>query len=133
SPWDLYILIASNHPRAAYTQELGKRRVRQMAGPCWMYRVDWETPERGGHMRSPHGVEMPFVFNNVKTAGPLISKMPEAYAMEDKMSATWVNFARTGNPNNAKIPNWPVYSVGKRETMTFNNECKVVNDPQQRA
>ena len=133
TPWDLYILIASNHPRAAYTQELGKRKVLQASGPCWEYRVDWETPERGGHMRSPHGVELPFVFNNVKTAGALISKMPEAYAMEDKMSATWVAFARTGNPNNPKIPNWPVYSVANRETMIFNNEIRLVNDPQHTA
>jgi para-nitrobenzyl esterase len=133
TPWDLYILIASNHPRAAYTQELGKRKVLQAAAPCWVYRVDWETPERGGHMRSPHGVEIPFVFNNVKTAGPLISKMPEAYALEEKMSAAWTAFARTGNPNNPKIPNWPVYSVAKRETILFNNECRLVNDPQHAA
>jgi para-nitrobenzyl esterase len=133
TPWDLYILIASNHPRAAYTQELGKRKVLQAAAPCWMYRVDWETPERGGHMRSPHGVELPFVFNNVNTAGLLISKMPEAYAIEEKMSRTWATFARTGNPNNPKIANWPVYSVEKRETMVFNNECRMVNDPQRAA
>jgi len=84
-------------------------------------------------MRSPHGVELPFVFNNVKTSGPLISKMPEAYAMEDKISATWVRFARAGNPNNAKIPAWPVYSVAKRETMLFNDRCQVMNDPQHAA
>jgi len=133
TPWDLYILIASNHPRAVNTQELGKRKVLQAAAPCWMYRVDWETPENGGHMRSPHGVELPFVFNNVKTAGALISKMPTAYALEDKMSTTWVAFARTGNPNNPKIPKWPVYSVEKRETMVFNDKCEVVNDPQKAA
>lgn len=133
TPWDLYILIASNHPRGANTQELGKRKVLQGGAPCWMYRVDWETPERGGHMRSPHGVEIPFVFNNVKTAGALISKMPEAYALEDKMSTTWATFARAGNPNNSKIPNWPAYSVEKRETMVFNNEIKLMNDPQKPA
>jgi para-nitrobenzyl esterase len=133
TPWDLYILIASNHPRGANTQELGKRKVLQASAPCWMYRVDWETPERGGHMKSFHGVELPFTFNNVKTAGPLISKMPQAYALEEKMSSTWTAFARTGNPNNPKIPNWPVYSAGKRETMIFNDEIRVENDPQRAA
>jgi para-nitrobenzyl esterase len=38
-------------------------------------------------------------------------------------------FARSGSPNNAKIPDWPSYSHAKRETMLFNNECRVVNDP----
>jgi len=133
SPWDTYILIASNHPRGVYTEELGKRKVKQATAPAWMYRVDWETPEGGGHMHSPHGVELPFVFDNVKVSDALVSKMPEAYAMEDRMSTTWVTFARAGNPNNSKIPDWPTYSLPKRETMIFNNECRVVNDPQRKA
>ncbi len=29
-------------------------------------------------MRSPHTVEIPFVFNNIRIAGPLISKMEKA-------------------------------------------------------
>jgi para-nitrobenzyl esterase len=130
SPWDLYILIASNHPRGAYAQELAKRKALQAAAPVWIYRFDWETPERGGHRRSPHGVEIPFAFNNIKTAGPLISKMPEAYALEERVSSAWTAFARSGNPNNTRIPSWPAYSVAKRETMLFNNECRVENDPQ---
>ena len=133
TPWDLYILIASNHPRGANTQELGKRKVLQAGAPAWLYRVDWETPERGGHMRSPHTIEIPFAFNNIKTAGSLISKMPEAYALEDKVSSTWVSFARTGNPNNPRIPTWPAYSAAKRETMVFNDQIRVVNDPQNAA
>ena len=53
----------------------------------FFYRFDWETPEGGGHMRSPHTIEIQFVFNNIRIAGPLISKMPEAHALADKMSA----------------------------------------------
>ena len=49
-------------------------------------------------MRSPHTIEIPFVFNNIEIAGPLISKMPEAYALAEKVSASWAAFARTGNP-----------------------------------
>ena len=87
-----------------------------------MYRFDWETPEGGGHMRSPHTIEIPFVFNNIKIAGPLISKMPEAYALAEKVSAAWVAFARTGNPNTPQLPKWPAYSAASRDTMLFNNE-----------
>jgi hypothetical protein len=41
-------------------------------------------------MRSPHLIEIPFVLHNIKItkiAGPLIAKMPEAYALADKVSA----------------------------------------------
>jgi para-nitrobenzyl esterase len=133
SPWDLYILIATDHPRAAYTRELAKRKVVQAGAPAYVYRFDWETPEGGGHMRSPHAVEVPFVFDNIKVAGPLISKMDEAYTLADKVSASWAAFARTGNPNTPKLPNWPAYSIARRDTMLFKNECKVEQDPAQPA
>jgi para-nitrobenzyl esterase len=129
SPWDLWILIATDHPRGAYTRELAKRKAAQNAAPAYVYRYDWETPEGGGHMRSPHTIEIQFVFNNIKIAGPLISKMPTAYALAEKTSAAWVAFARTGNPGVSKLPKWPAYSAGSRETMLFNDECRVEKDP----
>jgi para-nitrobenzyl esterase len=69
------------------------------------------------------------VFNNIKIAGPLISKMPEAYALAEKVSASWVAFARSGNPHTPSLPNWPAYSANTRDTMLFNNQSRVVKDP----
>jgi len=129
TPWDLWILLATDHPRGAYTRELAKRKAAQGGAPAYVYRFDWETPEGGGHMRSPHTVEIPFVFNNIKIAGPLISKMPEAYALSERVSPSWVAFARTGNPNTSKLPKWSAYSAQSRDTMLFNNESPVEGDP----
>ena len=129
SPWDLYILIATDHPRGIYARELAKRKAAQAAAPAYLYRFDWETPEGGGHMRSPHTIEIPFVFHNIAIAGPLISKMPEAHALSEKVSASWVAFARTGDPNTAGVPRWPAYSAGSRNTMLFNNTVRVEQDP----
>jgi len=129
TPWDLWILIATDHPRGTYSRELAKRKAEQRSAPVFAYRYDWETPEGGGHMRSPHTIEIQFVFNNIKIAGPLISKMPEAYTLADKTSSAWVAFARTGNPNTPKLPKWPAYSAAERQTMLFNNECRVESDP----
>ncbi|MEQ1728538.1 MAG: carboxylesterase/lipase family protein [Vicinamibacterales bacterium] len=129
TPWDVWILIATDHPRGTYARETAKRKAVQASAPAFLYRFDWETPEDGGHMRSPHTVEIPFVFQNIKTAGPLISKMPEAYALADKVSAAWVAFARTGSPNVARLPKWPAYSAARRETMLFNDASRVEQDP----
>lgn len=129
SPWDLYILIATDHPRGSYARELAKRKVQQGAAPAYVYRFDFETPEGGGHMRSPHAVEVPFVFNNLSVAGKLISKMPEAQTLADKLGKAWTAFARTGDPNTAGLPKWPAYSVARRDTMLFNVNCKVARDP----
>src|SRR5262245_30181091 len=129
TPWDLWILIATDHPRGTYSREVAKRKADQRSAPVFAYRYDWETPEGGGHMRSPHTIEIQFVFNNIKIAGPLISKMPEAYTLADKTSSAWVAFARTGDPNTPKLPKWPAYSAPSRDTMLFNNECRVEVDP----
>jgi para-nitrobenzyl esterase len=129
SPWDLWILIATDHPRGTYSREVAKRKADQHGAPAFAYRYDWETPEGGGHMRSPHTIEIQFVFNNIKIAGPLISKMPEAYALADKTSSAWVAFARTGDPNTSKLPQWPAYSGASRDTMILNDECRIVRDP----
>src|ERR1700680_1714373 len=129
TPWDLYILIATDHPRGTYSRELAKRKAAQAGAPAFAYRFDWETPEGGGHMWSPHTLSRPFVFNNIKIAGPLISKMPEAYALAEKVSAAWVAFARTGDPNTPRLPKWPAYSATSRDTMLFSNESRVEQDP----
>jgi para-nitrobenzyl esterase len=129
TPWDLWILIASEHPRGAYARELAKRKAAQAAAPAYFYRFDWETPEGGGHMRSPHTVEIPFVFNNIDIAGPLISQMPAAHALAAKVSAAWAAFARTGDPNVPQLPAWPAYSAATRDTLLFNNEIRVEQDP----
>jgi len=129
TPWDLWILIATDHPRGTYARETARRKAAQSAAPAYLYRFDWETPEGGGHMRSPHTIEIPFVFNNIRIAGSLISKMPEAQELATKVSASWVAFARTGNPNVSGLPKWPAYSTVSRDTMLFNNTSRVEQDP----
>jgi para-nitrobenzyl esterase len=129
TPWDLWILIATEHPRGTYSRELAERKADQRGAPAFLYRFDWETPEDGGHMRSPHTVEIPFVFDNIAIAGPLIAKSREAHALAAKVSAAWVAFARTGNPNAPGLPMWQAYSANSRDTMLFNNESRVVRDP----
>lgn len=129
TPWDLHILIATDHPRGTYARELAIRKANQGAAPVFLYRFDWETPEGGGHMRSPHTIEVQFVFNNIALGGPLISKRPDAQALADRVSAAWVAFARTGNPNIPQLPRWPGYSAERRDTLLFNNDSRVDQDP----
>jgi para-nitrobenzyl esterase len=129
TPWDLHILIATDHPRGIYSRVLAKRKAEQQVAPAYFYRFDWETPEGGGHMRSPHTIEIQFVFNNIALGGNLISKRADAYALAEKVSAAWVAFARSGDPNVSQLPKWPSYSSARRDTMLFNTECRVEQDP----
>jgi para-nitrobenzyl esterase len=94
-----------------------------------MYYFTWRSPVRDGKLKTFHTLEIPFVTDNVDNATSMTGMGQDRYALADKMSAAWAAFARTGNPNHKGLPTWPKFNATQRATMIFNNECKVVNDP----
>ena len=108
---------------------LAERKTAQHAAPVYMYQLTWETPVGDGIFKSPHTLEIPFVFDNVERARPLLGPGPNPQKLADQLSATWIAFAKTSNPNNAAIPQWPVYNPDRRATMMFDVKSRVTNDP----
>ncbi|MBV8843492.1 MAG: carboxylesterase/lipase family protein [Bryobacterales bacterium] len=129
TPSDIYFLIASDYRYGAPTVKIAERRAALGKGPVFLYYFKWETPVQGGRLKSPHTMEIPFAFDNVKISARLTGGGPEAMALADKLSDTWIAFARTGDPNNAKIPHWPAFTSTERATMVMDNTCEVVKDP----
>lgn len=97
--------------------------------PVFMYYFTWRTPVRDGKLKSMHTLEIPFVTANVDGAHSMTGTGQDRYALQEKMSTAWTEFARTGDPNHAGLPKWPAFNTTARATMFFDNECKVVNDP----
>lgn len=129
SPSDIYFLIASDYRYGAPTMIAAQRRAALGKGPVYLYYFTWETPVQGGRLKSPHTMEIPFAFDNVKISARMTGGGEEAMALADKVSDAWIAFARTGDPNTPKLPHWPAYDAKDRATMVINNVSKVVNDP----
>ena len=129
SPSDLYFLIASDHRYSGPVIKIAERRAALRGGPVYLYYFRWETPVDGGRLKSPHTIEIPFAFDNIKAATRLTGGGAEAMALADKVSDTWIAFARSGVPNTPKLPRWTPYNATDRPTMVFNNESRVENDP----
>jgi para-nitrobenzyl esterase len=125
---DLVLAIATDHAMRIPSLVIADRKVAQHGAPVFVYMFTWETPVLDGKLKSPHALEIPFVFDTVQTSG-LTGDSPTRFALAEKMSRTWLAFAHTGNPNNERIPNWPPYSAAQRPTMMFDNQCRVENDP----
>jgi para-nitrobenzyl esterase len=106
-----------------------ERKAAQATAPAYMYYFTWKTPALNGRLRSPHAVEIPFVFDNVDSWKGLTGDGGDRYALATKMSSAWAAFAHTGNPSHGGLPGWPTYSAARRATMIFDNECKVSDDP----
>jgi para-nitrobenzyl esterase len=129
TPSDIFFAITTDHFWRMDAVTQAERKAAQHAAPAYVNIFEWQTPVRGGKLKAMHGVELPFVFDNVDKVPGWIGVGAGLQPLADKASSTWVQFARTGNPNHAGLPHWPPYDANTRATMIFNDECKVVNDP----
>jgi para-nitrobenzyl esterase len=129
TPSDIYFLIASDYRYSGPVMKIAERRAALGKGPVYLYYFRWETPVDGGRLKSPHTIEIPFAFDNVKAAARLTGGGPDAMALADRISDTWIAFAKTGNPNTSKLPRWTAFNTNDRPTMVIDNESQLVNDP----
>ncbi|UFH55790.1 carboxylesterase/lipase family protein [Spirosoma sp. KNUC1025] len=126
SPAD-YINIDINF-RAGVIRQANQKAVAG-AAPVYMYLFTWNSPVNDGLYKSMHCMEIPFAFNNIARCEEMTGGGKDAYALADKISNAWIAFARTGNPNNKSLPNWPQYTAENGATMLFDNTCQVKNHP----
>ncbi|NNL09141.1 MAG: carboxylesterase family protein, partial [Croceitalea sp.] len=61
--------------------------------------------------------EVGYVFNNLDARWGNSETTPEDKKVTEIMNAYWVNFAKNGNPNGDRLPNWPVYNEKDGEIM----------------
>jgi para-nitrobenzyl esterase len=126
---DVWLIMNADNTRRANVQALGELKTAQGRAPFYAYYFAWRSPVHKGQMKSYHTLDIPFAFYNVDVAASMTGSGQDRYALAHRMSAAWAAFARTGNPNHADIPNWPVFTAADRATMIWNTEVKVVNDP----
>ena len=93
--------------------------------PVFMYLFTWQSPVFDGDYKAIHCMELPFVFNNIGLWEEITGGGEDAYALADKMSQAWINFACYGDPNHRGLPEWQPYTKENGATMFFDNECVV--------
>ena len=127
-PSDLFFAIttARRVRQQAWTQ--AEHKAAQNAAPIWLYELDWQTPVDGGKWKSPHALDLPFMFDNVAKSASMVGTGEEPRALAEQMSAAWLAFARNGNPNTKALPQWDPFQVPKRATMVFDVKPRTVND-----
>lgn len=109
---------------------LADQKARQGGAPVYVYRLDWETHVNDGIFKTPHTLDIPFMFDNIDNSRVLVGPGEEPERLAAMMSDAWISFAKTGTPASALLPEWPAYSPESRMVMTFNVEPEVVDDPE---
>ena len=125
---DIYFEATSDARWLAGHVTMAERKAQQGGAPAWQYLFNWNTPVDGGKWRSPHALEIGFVFDNVANSISMSGEGEEQQRVANIMADTWIAFARNGNPNNPSIPEWPSYDVESRPVMVLDESPELVND-----
>jgi para-nitrobenzyl esterase len=97
--------------------------------PTFVYLFSYRATADG--FKAAHMTEIPFIFGTLETPYAIrrLGEDPRRFAFGDVVQHTWGEFARTGDPNNEKLPAWPAYALQGRPTMVFDIESRVEDDP----
>jgi para-nitrobenzyl esterase len=109
-PLDLFhrIVTAARSWRGQVEEAEARARA---AIPAFVYQLDFEAAK--------HTDDIGLSF------GTIPDPTPAQQAMSDQMMDAFVRFARSGDPG------WPAYDLTRRQTMVFDTDSRVVNDPRQ--
>jgi para-nitrobenzyl esterase len=99
----------------------------QKGAPVFAWYFTWQSPmlEDAGAW---HTAELAFCFDNTARCAQGTGNGPEAQALARRMATAWATFARTGNPSQPGLP-WPAFTPERGQTMVFDNDCRMVDDP----
>lgn len=121
---DLLIAIRTDSFMGIGTSRLAEQKLLGTTEPVYMYRFEWGS----GPLRSAHGYEIPFVFDNARE--PIMHESLRRTELAERMSEAWIAFARDGDPNHGGLPKWPAFSLDERATMVFDADvCAALRDP----
>lgn len=80
---------------------------------------------------TPHGVDVPYVFQTLNRADPKLSAGD--LAVSELLSSYWTNFAKFGDPNGGTLPQWPRFSEADPRVMHFHDKAFVGGVPSAQA
>ncbi len=128
-PVEIWSMVMSNRKSAIATADA---KAKQKA-PVYLAWFGFQPPLFDGRMRAFHCDDICFWFYNTDLMLTHTGGGARPRRLSEKMAKSFVNFARTGNPNGGGLPNWPKYTSANGETMILNDECVVKNDPDREA
>jgi para-nitrobenzyl esterase len=72
-----------------------------------------------------HAAEIPYVFGTLRLRDWPFSDID--FALSDRMSSYWVNFATTGDPNGNGLPQWPPYEQSSEPYLELGDSVQTKN------
>ena len=100
---------------------LAARAMANVGRPAYLYQFTRVLPG-GEKLGAYHAAEIGYVFGNRMAWLP---HEPVDDTLSDAMASYWTQFAATGNPNRAGLPEWPAYAATTDQHLELGSEVEV--------
>ncbi|MBV1953320.1 carboxylesterase/lipase family protein [Streptomyces sp. NEAU-PBA10] len=131
SPAELRSALLGDALFGAGSWALADAHAAHPGSATYAYTFGWRSHALDGQLGAAHTVELPFVFDLThlpELHGPsaLLGPAAPPPGLAARTHATWVRFARTGDPG------WEAYEGERRATMRIGAEWTLTDDPRGR-
>ena len=128
SPYLLFAQMMTDSGFRRFAHAQVEAKAARGHAPAYMYLWKWTSPAFDGKFGAVHAMDVSASFHNERDA-ILGGGSREAQRMCQDLASTLVAFARTGDPNNARIPHWPHFDATARATLVFEPQTRVQKNP----
>jgi para-nitrobenzyl esterase len=129
-PVEIWALIMSNRKNAIAAADA---KAAQQKAPVYVAWFGWQPPLFDGRMRAFHCNDICFWFYNTDLMLTHTGGGKRPRALSEKMAKSFLNFAKSGNPNGGGLPTWKPYTTRNGETMILDDAPMLANDPDREA
>lgn len=104
------------------TMKLIAEASKRSEAPTYSYMFSFEFPVQNGKI-AWHCSDIPFVFHNTCRV-PSANVEGVSDKLQEQVFSAVMSFAKTGNPNNDKIPTWEASKENDEATFIYDTECE---------
>jgi para-nitrobenzyl esterase len=128
SPYLLYAQIITDAGFRRFAHAHAESKAARRGAAVYAYLWEWTCPAFDGKFGALHAMDVSASMHNERDA-ILGGGSTDARRMCDALASTWLAFAKTGDPNNPHIPDWPRFDSLQRATLVFDRNTRVERDP----
>ena len=96
TPSQLFFAITTANSFRRGNWQQADLKAEQGGAPVYLYELDWKTPVGGGKWESPHSLDIPMIFDNVRGSASMVGDSAEAQLVADQMECCVDCFCQNG-------------------------------------
>jgi para-nitrobenzyl esterase len=128
SPYLLHAQMITDAGFRRFAHAQAEAKAARQRAAVYTYLWEWNCPAFDGKFGAAHAMDVAASMHNERDA-ILGSGATDARRMCDALASAFLAFAKTGDPNNSQIPQWPPFEALQRSTQVFDRNTRIERDP----